>query len=497
MRHLLNILFALVSLSLLSCHSSLKDEANAEVNGNKKVVLSLDFDASSGKTTLTRNSAHNESHAAKDVLKRVGLFIFESSTGKKVIEDHTLTLKHQVRLSPGKYDLYILGNPTDDMPRYQMNREELNEYLRELKSIKAFSTNSEKIPMVRIYENQTIDFETYPHPIQKFVPQPPLHHPLYPVSSYGSDGDNAQDINVVRSLANVAIKLYGDGAKQVSSISYENASANYTLVELDRNNLPEQANIDIPFELVRNGLSLSVVPQYIPECIFSDTEDKGWIKSDEGGIDAPTGRVNYLLIRMISGTEYKIPIVSNPEDAESNYLEFARNGLNANYDIIRNYSYDFSIKVPLDHRELNVELSVQPWNKVESEMSYTKPLVNVQRLTGTGNNQNIDMDRNEVIKFKLSIQKGNGQDWKMALSNGLDFVLQAEDPTEEGELGAYRGIVEGNKTYVFGVKPLKPYEGTPRFTELYLLVNGNEVPLFDGMETGPGNRTVIKQTEIR
>lgn len=499
MRHRLNILFAFLSLTLFSCHSSLNEETNTEFNGNKKVVLSLDFDTSYGETIHTRGFSPYGSHAEKDVLEKVGLFIFESSTGKKVIEDHTFTLKHQVKLLPGKYDFYILGNALDDMPRYKMSREELNEYLLELKCIKTFNTNSEKMPIIRIYEEQNIDFEDSSNPTQnqKFVPQPPMLHPLRPVSSYGSDGDYVHKINLVRCVANVAVELYGEGVEQIQSMTYNNAPANFSLAELDRERLPEQESIEMPFGLVKNGLSISVNPQYIPECLFGSTEKKGWVKNEIRGDDKPIGRVNYLLIRMHSGTEYKIPIVSNPEEAESNYLEFARNGLNANYDIIRNNSYEFRIEVPLNHRELNVELLVQPWSVVESEMSYRKPHVTAERLTGKGDYKNIDMNRDEIIKFKISIQNANGQDWKMALSNGLDFVLQAEESTSEGELGAYRGAAHDKTTYVFGVKPLKPYEGTPRFTELYLLVNGKEIPLFDGMETGPKNRTVIKQTEIR
>ena len=497
MRHRLNILFAFLSLTLFSCQSNLNEDAKVEFNGNKKVVLSLDFDTSYRETVHTRGLSPYDSHVEKDVLEKIGLFIFESSTGKKVIEDHTLTLKHQVKLLPGKYDFYILGNATDDMPRYKMNREELNEYLHELKCIRTFNANSEKMPIIRIYEDQNIGFSDYSNPTQRFIPQPPMFHPLRPVSSYGSDGDYVHKINLVRCVANVGIQLYGDGVDQVHSIAYENAPANFSLAELDRHNLPEQESIEMPFEFVKNGSSISVDPQYVPECLFCDTEDTGWVKSDEKGIDAPIGRVNYLLIRMNSGTEYKIPIVSNPEEAQSNYLEFARNGLNANYDIIRNNSYEFRIEVPLNHRELNVELLVQPWSVVESEMSYRKPHVTAERLTGRGDDKNIDMNRDEIIKFKLSIQNANGQDWKMALSNGLDFVLQAEESTSEGELGAYRGAAHDKTTYIFGVKPLKPYEGTPRFTELYLLVNGKEIPLFDGMKTGPNNRTVIKQTEIR
>lgn len=481
-------LLLLAVLNISAC-SSKKEENLSEFDDQQKVVLAFDIQGAP-------QSRSTQDLSREDNISQISVFIFNSATAEKVYEDSfQASYAYQVRIKPGTYDFYFIANETD-LPLYKMTRDDLDRRLDEKKVFRDYSGDS-NLPMARVYRNQRIQAGgTIMNP-QKFVPQLSDAAPLFPISLFGQDEALAGQISLVRAVAKISVNLIGEGLPYVSKMEYVQASSEYSLGQLSNGVFSQPVIENIPFQKVTPENLSNYSSLYIPERIFSKSEEAGWRRDVHQNLDEPMGNVNYIQITMYGGTIYKIPIVSNGHKATGSYLDFARNDLNANYNIIRNNSYEFRVGVPLNHRELNVELLVQPWNVVESEMSYRKPKVTVERLTGRGDYKNIDMNRDEIIKFKLSIQNANGQDWKMALSNGLDFVLQAEESTSEGELGAYRGAAHDKTTYIFGVKPLKPYEGTPRFTELYLLVNGKEIPLFDGMKTGPNNRTVIKQTEIR
>lgn len=94
-----------------------------------------------------------------------------------------------------------------------------------------------------------------------------------------------------------------------------------------------------------------------------------------------------------------------------------------------------------------------------------------------------------------------GAIWSASLTNGLDFSLTpGADNAATGETGAVTGVANPNATYTMYIKPLKPFEGTPRFSEFYITVNGKEIQIVPGLiatgtASGPGQRAVFKQVE--
>ena len=86
-------------------------------------------------------------------------------------------------------------------------------------------------------------------------------------------------------------------------------------------------------------------------------------------------------------------------------------------------------------------------------------------------------------------------------TNETDEVkVKVKDWTQDGVLGAFRGVVKEDTSYRFSVEPRRPFTGTPRYTELFLVVDGKEEQLIPQLKeqntpSGPNYRYKIKQIE--
>lgn len=86
-------------------------------------------------------------------------------------------------------------------------------------------------------------------------------------------------------------------------------------------------------------------------------------------------------------------------------------------------------------------------------------------------------------------------------TNETDEVkVKVKDWTQDGVLGAFRGVVKEDTSYRFRVEPRRPFTGTPRYTELFLVVDGKEEQLIPQLKeqntpSGPNYRYKIKQIE--
>lgn len=160
-----------------------------------------------------------------------------------------------------------------------------------------------------------------------------------------------------------------------------------------------------------------------------------------------------------------------------------------------------------DEHQISVSMEVVPWTLVESEINFSEPKVSIIGISYEDGQGEVSSDKKivtlhgqakAVIKFKVTEPVGGT--WSASITNGLDFELKAqpEDKLQNGEMGATIGIASASTTYVAYIRPLKKYTGTPRFTQVYLTLNGKEIqvsPGYQGEEPGPKHRTLFKQVE--
>lgn len=478
----------LIFIILLSACSSKNEEELSELDNRQKVVLAFELQGA-------LQSRRGMNGLSENNIGRVSIFIFNPTTAEKVYEDSfQAAYAYQVRIKPGTYDFYFIANQ-EDLPLNTLSRDDLDRRLEEKKMFSGYF-GSTTLPMARVYKSQKINSGgTLMNP-QKFTPQLSANNPLLPISSYGEDESVAGQISLVRSVAKVSVKLKGEGLPYVTNLEYVQASSEYSLGQLADDNFSRRMVENIPFQKVSADNLSNYAPIYIPERVFSKSEETGWLRDAGKSLDEPIGHVNYIQLTMYGGTMYKIPVVSNGSQATGNYLDFARDGSKADYNVIRNFDYQYTLTVPLANRELQVESVVLPWNVVNSEMSFTKPAIDFQFSGAVADPEALLMNGMNSINFTLKVMNSNGIIWRAALSNGLDFELVPNE-SSPNVVPAIMGVGSDATTYGFTLRPLKPYQGTPRFTELYLLVNGKEVSFFNNeSQVGPGKRLLIKQVQI-
>lgn len=477
-----------LAVILLSACSSINKEEFSELDDHQKVVLAFDFQGVS-----QSRGAQNQS--SEDNIGQISVFIFDSATAKNVFADNFQSeYAYQVRIKPGTYDFYFIANEKD-LPLHTLSQDDLDRRLEEKKMFTGYF-GSYKLPMARVYKSQQINLGGTAMTPQKFTPQLSTNNPLLPISAYGKDQSVVGQINLVRSVAKVSVKLKGEGVPYVTKLEYVQAASDYSLAQLADEDFSQHMVANIPFQKVTPENLSNYASLYIPERIFSKSEELGWLRDASQNLDEPIGHVNYIQVTIHGGAIYKIPIVSNGHKATGGYLDFARDGSKADYNVIRNFDYQYTLTVPLANRELQVESIVQPWNVVDSEMSFSKPKVDFGFIGGITDPEALLMNGMNSINFSLKVKNSNGIVWRVALSNGLDFEL-IPDESNANAVPAIMGVGSDETTYGFTLRPLKPYKGTPRFTELYLLVNGKEIS-FSNNESliGPGKRLLIKQVQI-
>lgn len=485
-KHIYFTLGALLFL-LSSCFYDRLESSSSSI-GEQDVILSLNVGASSDQLSSSN---------PEDKINQVSVFIADSQSGRIVFQTSmTKLFKLNIRLVVGTYDFYFIANLDNMDHTVFSSRSELDDYVKYKRSLRD-NTLTTVIPMSRIYKNQVLTAGgTIASPLP-FVPQLDADKQLAPVSSYGVDYAEPSFASLVRALAKISIKFSGMGINRINKVSLMTSTKTYSLWEekVKPGNVSTNEIIFNKKELTSSGLSYN--PVYIPERIFESKDGLGWNRDKDNGIDEPRGGVYYIKVEMDQGDKiYKIPVISNAIPSSSDYLTIARDGTKANYNIKRNFSYEYVINIPTENRELNIYHAVNPWIVSNYDTNFDEPQVKlVQDNNSILEKLTIETDDVTPLNFKLNIKNSNGAVWKIALSNGADFELRPS--STQSEIPAIMGVADGNTTYGFSLHPLKPYQGSPRYTELYLIVNNQEKSLYNDSETGPGNRILIKQVFIK
>lgn len=348
-------------------------------------------------------SINEDTRDKEDYVEQIAVFAYASGVAdnaKPVAAYIGNATSVVLRLSPATYDFYFIANhEVNDISMTKGDLKALMFAANAFRSIAWPKTLDKPFPMSRVYLKQILtaaDGGTFANP-KLFKPQVnnATGHQLAPVSDYGQDwqGNQRQEqINLVRACAKINLTLTGVGLQSIKKLKYVQAATQYSLLQYNGNGwhnfyTPSSAPsspilLSVATPISSNEVKTSIC---VPERLFGETEDKGWNRDKLKGRDEPIGDVNYIQITMQSGKEYKIPIITNDLPAGKNYLEVARDKTQANYNVIRNHKYVFTINVPEQEKELEVSSMVLPWNvKTIEDKTYLKYklLVDVDNIEG-------------------------------------------------------------------------------------------------------------------
>ncbi|MGL5262091.1 MAG: hypothetical protein ACRC9P_06885, partial [Bacteroides sp.] len=146
---------------------------------------------------------------------------------------------------------------------------------------------------------------------------------------------------------------------------------------------------------------------------------------------------------------------------------------------------------------------ILPWQEVESDRDYKAAEYDFEPQQDLADREQhlFTTHQQEPVSFEIRLKSPVGAPWRISLTNALDFALVAQSGTaQDGVLGAFRGVVKEDTRYRFSVEPRRPFTGTPRYTELFLVVDGKEEQLIPQLKeqntpSGPNYRYKIKQIE--
>lgn len=485
-------LLLVLLLLIISCNQSEVLETSPTNSGNR-VYLTLSLGNYNTPPPSTRNSSpsiNTDGTLFEDRVRELVIYIFDSTTGEGIdFRAYTgLPLKEPatfvVDFPEGTYDFYFIANmPTEgeDASSSIGNREAADEYLKKLRTLDESlftgpindGAGFSLFPMARVYRNQTIKKTSGSAGSSE-------NNPIYfrPTNEHGVAEDC---ILLTRAVAKIETILKGEGAEYVTSVQLVNGVNQYSLLKPDNQSTAKNENHNIFRKTEKTGNHIL----YTPEVIQS-TSPK-W-DDDYTGKD-----INYIILTLKSGRTYKVPVASNY--ITGNYLDFVKSE-NATFNVLRNNHYQFTLNIPQDVKDIEVEIKVLPWTVMESGMDFGKATYAIELVNPIFENENenktILLHQKDSLKVKFQLHSPRGALWKATITNGADFKLS---PAEEAS-GAVGGIADNQKTYKFYIHPNKDYAGTNRYTEFYITVNGEEIQLIGSTEEpGPGKRYVFKQVE--
>lgn len=498
----MRLLVGLALLSLLGLPSCTKQDDVPE--SGTDVYMSFQMSqVASGSGVRAQGSSPSINTDVKDredFVSRFGVFIFEAGdSDAKVAEKFSDQAFFVMKFKKGTYDFYFIANypPSDETSLSQMNKSELEGYLKASKPYKLYNVPLEArpfFPMARVYKHQEVEGGTYMAP-KPFYPTVVASGKgqLKPVSSFGDDYQSAtrqKTVNLVRACAKIALNFRGLGAQSIASVKYNNVATDYTFMEIPRKGSAgaEQTMTTSPFDPDKPNEPITA-RAYVPERLFDVAPT--WDSRTTNGI-------NYITITMKSGKVYEVPLITaNDILATQDYMTIATSNA-ANYSIIRNHYYILDINIPQDGKELDIALKVMPWDLVESQMSYERPeyFLEIIKQDNEGKytttpltdiNQEITLDdisygkvRGLQIRFKIN--KPIGAIWTATITNGRDFKMSGD---VSGVIND--GIVTGQgEWHTFTITPRNPFETEPRYTQFYITVEGKELYL-GFKDDGKGN----------
>ena len=420
----------------------------------------------------------------EDRIESLHLYVFDTHTkelvtGKIILDNDTRSsLSFTLKLPEGVYDFYFIANtPAPASFKNSIQADEFMAAPRELdkRLFNGGLNESVYVPMGRIYKRQIIKAATHSQGRTK-------DNPLF-FKPVNENNQIENHIFLNRAVAKIEAIITGEGSNQLASIQLINGVNEFSLVKNQKN---QEVTLNQEVNTLKKKDGENTYLFYTPEVIQPSANVWSRFGAD---------KINYLLLTMKSGNTHRIPIISNNQSKD--YLSFAQTK-DAEFNVLRNNCYRYTIRLSADDKEIHFTADVLPWEKTQSEFYFEQAEYQFISVNAEFERHKVILlHQQETVRLKFKLTKPRSALWVASITNGLDFEIT---PVQGGlgykEVTATEGIADENTVYVFEVKPLKPYEGSSRYTELYITINNNEIQLIpNGDDPGPGRRYVFKQVE--
>lgn len=539
LRNKLNIfavVLSLVATLFTGCKKQGEDELSPSNHGKTYLQFSMAGIQMPNASTRAQGNApsiNTDANDFEDYVGELAVLVYEATDGKLVKSHFTTYKSFTMEMEPvdgTNYHFCFVANYPQSWKHTLQGIKFYKNMAPTLRALQTFNSRDTGVelyngasadaffPMSRIYESQTVTKGgTFANPIP-FTPVTTDTGLLGPVSTWPESTETAgtqQTVNLVRSSAKIGLTLKGEGLKDVTSVELVNVPTQHSFMELAALPSPETLETTKTFKgTIPTTESSFYTQMYIPERLL------GVKAKTEMGWDASTsqmkGNPTYIEIAMKSGRIYTIPVITNKEsdwkdkNPTADYLDMAMNnidGVNANYSIVRNNNYQYSVYVPADGKELEVLYQVMPWDLVESELQFTQPEYECSlkvvdattydtKRTLDDISQEILLSPNEIVEVTFEITKPVGAIWSASITNGLNYLFTGKtyDRVEPDIIGA-----NPSKTYTFQIKPRQEFTTEPYYTQFYIVVDGKELDLNPKrrrdsyMDGGGSQRWRIKQ----
>lgn len=449
--------------------------------------LSVEEDSSYIVVPLSGTSFNQDATHYEDYIADVTMLVFPSGRSERIAYTRVahpsgdVTQIPSTKVATGFNDLYFFANIEEQQLQGLLTRDQVEEFLYKQQQ-EELDFRTKGFPMARVYRAKNILQAAEDAPFA-FRPNEEGDTPFAPICRFPisqlQTKDIAEKVALLRPYAKLSVELTGEGAKDIDKVVCYNVAKSYSLAQrLDGSDYPLSAEA-LPFVLDEETPSGNRVGHiYIPEKLFA--HQPSWSEAqDRSGI-------TYVQLTTKGGRTLLVPIAHNAEEAlqGGNYLPYVtgkeegKDGVKPNYNVVRNMNYILRVNVSPDAQNIDLSLQVMPWNLVESEFSYRRPVYSIEVQTSTQSSialselgRELELhDNRDCATIHFSISEPKGALWTASITNALSYTLE----------GTTSGIVgEGTQTYTMTIKPKAKFNKTPQYVQFYVTVNGREIYLGD------------------
>ncbi|MDD3037379.1 hypothetical protein [Bacteroides sp.] len=269
-------------------------------------------------------------------------------------------------------------------------------------------------------------------------------------------------------------------------------------------------NSEVKFDYTVNSAQMLTSPMFNNQLITNTSALSSYVN---GTVLQPTNaKANFYsfqnLVTVLSPLQATAPYLEiklNSNGVSHTYTGYLTdNNQTANkYSLLQNNVYQVLAVLDIDSK-IVLNVTVLPWNQTNIE--YERPITANDFTFGpwgtswggiNGKTMNTNVGGIEDAVFQFQLKAPVGAAWTATLNNGLDFGFTSSTagtttPTVSS------GFTQIGVPYLIAVRALKRWTGVSRDTELYITVEGNEIPINPIVGTqrvyeGTDTRIKIKQ----
>ena len=480
----LSLLLLLTIFAMVSCNRVYEEEQPVVSHGRARGVVTFNTRAQTGES-INRDNADYE-----DRVNKIRLIICLKEDGDVVHNEvHPLAdlinFKKEIPLPTGEYEFFFVANETSQMTT-ALDAVTFRDAL--------FRNVLARIPAP----------SSLMEGVDKNVGIPMTARLTGTVTANHKTGHSLRlDVKLVRTLAkltlNIQRTLQTTGSQKgqpteeaapvtVTSMKLLNMASDYPLFVPNNEFRSPQSTRDQTFttNISPNGNGKITRVFYVPE----------YVAQQGSALKYEFTFAKHGETKTVSGAFSPKSNAAKTNISDAGYSDALKGQADA-ASIVRNAHYQADIEVKgWEENVARFNWSVQPWEKETSTKDFTPAVVenNNNNLAATNlgvtiqsghpNWININPDRTDFVTLKFKVKTPSGAHWRFTLTNNLDFNFDDETTTY--------GLTS-DQQIVITVRAKKPWTGVLRSTELYLTVDGKEVPIL-GAGVGPGNRILIRQT---